>query len=362
MTEVCISSTGLLTGLGPDSSAFWQGLLTGRAASVGHRRETPRAQSEMSGVLVNAPRSRDSMVGAAVSESLAGADMAAFPEAGWVIRVGQLSHRIPSAPGASGPPARCHPLIPASVRSVLLSHACASGIFAVAFARDVLESGLAPAALVVGGFSLNHDEYTGMAVSRALSPTLSARPFSASRDGTVLGEGAGAVLLETTHHASLRGHTPLARIAGAATRVEPHTTASDTESIVGCLRDAVLDAGGRPIGAVHAHATGTVQGDLAELSALDRTADAFGWERPPVSAHKGMVGHLMHASALPGIVSAVMAIRSGTVAGTPGLRHPMTASSVRLPSGREPVPADAAHLVTAFGFGGNHGALVLDSP
>ncbi len=358
MTEICVTASGLVTGLGTGVDALWEGLSNGRPAPV--RERTRPEQPPMRGVTVEGFTDRSSMVGAAVSEALAQGGMEVFPDTGWVLRVGQTA-RGGGGSTAAGPPARPHPSVPNGARSLLLSHACASVMFAVHMARDLLTSGTASAVLIVGGFLLNRDEYFGMEVSRALSPTQRARPFSSERDGTVLGEGAGALLLETRERSEARGHAPLAVLSGVATRLVPSTTASDAKAVLECVRAAVGDAGEPVIDVVHAHASGTVQGDACELAALDQAAEELRWGRPLVSSHKGLVGHLMHTAALPGVVSALLAIRHRTGFGTPGVHLPPPTRRVRVVGGAEPLPAASTHLVTGLGFGGNNGALVLTS-
>ncbi|MFK4221510.1 beta-ketoacyl synthase N-terminal-like domain-containing protein [Streptomyces sp. NPDC019890] len=284
--------------------------------------------------------------------------------------MGQTPHADPgTAPRwgsheLSGPRADDLPGIGPGSETVYLSQACASLSFALDYARTWLRSGRGTTALVVGTSVLNAYEYAGMAITGALSPT-GARPFDTARDGTSLGEGAGALVLETADAARGRGARPLAVLAGAAARVNGRSpAASDEEAIADCIRTALDDAGLDSVGYIHAHATGTVQGDTVELAALDAVGAERGWDAVPVSGHKGGIGHLMHASSAPGIAAALGCLRTGSAPGTPGLgTAETTGRSVRLLTAAEQLNgAPRSVLVNSFGFAGNNSSLVLTAP
>ena len=110
---------------------------------------------------------------------------------------------------------------------------------------------------------------------------------------------------------------------------------------------------------VHAHATGTPQGDAAEAEALFKVAELRQWSDTPVSSHKGAIGHLLHASAMPGIAAAAGFLSTGIAPGTPGLQHPMAADRIRLISAPVRTPKAMYVLVNSFGFHGNHASLVF---
>lgn len=287
-----------------------------------------------------------------------------------VVLVGQTPHADPgSAPrwgshDLSGPRADDLPGIGPGAETVYLSQACASLSFALDYARTWLRSGCGTTALVVGTSVLNGYEYAGMAITGALSPT-GARPFDVARDGTSLGEGAGALVLETADAARGRGVRPLAVLAGAAARVNGRSpAASDEGAIADCISAALDDAGLDSVQYIHAHATGTVQGDTVELAALDAIGAERGWDAVPVSGHKGGIGHLMHASSAPGIAAALGCLRTGGAPGTPGLGSAeSTGRTLRLLTAAEQLnDAPRSVLVNSLGFAGNNSSLVLTAP
>ena len=245
--------------------------------------------------------------------------------------------------------------------------ACASGAEAIAQALDLLRSGRVDVVVAGGSEACVHPlPLAGFAQMRALStrhdePEAASRPYDKARDGFVLGEGAGIVVLETEEHARARGARIHGWVAGAATTSDAyHVTAPDpsgqgaARSIVLALRDAGLTA--TDIGHVNAHATSTPLGDVAEVRALH---SALGDHRPAVTATKSCTGHLLGAAGAVEAVATVLALRDGLV---PAIRNldnlddEADLDVVRLEPRR--LQHDAA-LSTSFGFGGHDVSLVL---
>ncbi|MBC7679066.1 MAG: beta-ketoacyl-ACP synthase II [Pseudorhodobacter sp.] len=245
--------------------------------------------------------------------------------------------------------------------------ACASGAEAIAQALDLLRSGRVDVVVAGGSEACVHPlPLAGFAQMRALStrhdePEAASRPYDKARDGFVLGEGAGIVVLETEEHARARGARIHGWVAGAATTSDAyHVTAPDpsgegaARSIVLALRDAGLTA--TDIGHVNAHATSTPLGDVAEVRALHT---ALGDHRPVVTATKSCTGHLLGAAGAVEAVATVLALRDGLV---PAIRNldnlddEADLDVVRLEPRR--LQHDAA-LSTSFGFGGHDVSLVL---
>ena len=245
--------------------------------------------------------------------------------------------------------------------------ACASGAEALAVALELLRSGRADVVVAGGAEACVHPlPLAGFAQMRALStrhdePEAASRPYDKGRDGFVLGEGAGVLVLETEAHAAARGATVHARLAGAGlTSDAHHVTAPDpsgagaARSISAALRDAGL--GAQDVGHVNAHATSTPLGDLAEARALNT---ALGSHRPPVTATKSNTGHLLGAAGAVEAIAAVLALRSGVV---PAIRNlddlddEADVDAVRTVARQH--PHDVA-LSTSFGFGGHDVSLVL---
>ena len=358
--SVVVSGAGLLTGYGAGAGRYWRRLLAGDVVLAAPRRFD--AAGFGPGVVAECPLrpagDRAALARPAMAEALAAAQLPRLPDRTLVVTVAQSP--VPSAPGEalatfSGLDPALLPL-PDAAEHLTLSHACASVAFAMLLGRDWLAAGLADAVVVVGATVLNPCEYAGMAVVKALSPR-AVRPFDLDRDGTGLGEGAGALLLERGATARARGVRPAARLAGGDCRIAPAAgAAADQDTITACLSAAL---GSTTVDYVHAHATGTPQGDRVELAALDTIGRERGWSGVPVSSHKGAVGHLMQSAGFPALVAVLGAMRHGTAPGTAGMVRPMPApaSLMHLPTSRRHRVRSA--LVNCFGFGGNTAALVL---
>jgi 3-oxoacyl-[acyl-carrier-protein] synthase II len=350
--DVVISGCGLVTGYGLGTAVFWRGVLAGERTLARARRFAAAAGpvAECPGL----PPDRTELARPAVDEALATAGLDRLPRRTLVLTVGQSPD-----PAGAFPAVDAARLIPGPVESMTVSHACASVGFALVMARDWLIGGPVDAVLVVGAGVLDHCEYASMSITNALSGT-AVRPFDLARDGTGLGEGSGALLLERAGAVRARHGRPLARLAGADCRVGGEAgAANDATASAACVSAALAASGPVEIGHVQAHATGTVQGDAAELTALDLAGREYGWRGVPVSGHKGAIGHLLHASGFPAVAAAVRVLRTGVVPGNPGLTDPMpTPPSLSLPlrPTRRPV---RSVLVTSFGFGGSSAALVL---
>ena len=245
--------------------------------------------------------------------------------------------------------------------------ACASGAEALAYALEMLRTGRADVVVAGGAEACVHPlPLAGFAQMRALSTrhddvAAASRPYDKGRDGFVLGEGAGVLVLETEEHAAARGARIHGRLAGAGLASDAHhVTAPDpagtgaARSIELALRDAGVAAS--DVGHVDAHATSTPLGDLAEARALNL---ALGDHRPPVTAPKSCTGHLLGAAGAVEAIAAVLALKSGVV---PAIRN--------LEDQDDDADVDAVRTVnrshqhdvalsTSFGFGGHDVSLVL---
>ena len=245
--------------------------------------------------------------------------------------------------------------------------ACASGAEAIALALELLRSGRADVVVAGGAEACVHPlPLAGFAQMRALStrhdsPEEASRPYDKSRDGFVLGEGAGVLVLERTEFAQARGARVHGYLAGAGLASDAHhVTAPDpagtgaARSITAALQDAGVQA--TDIGHVNAHATSTPLGDLAEARAL---VIALGDHRPPVTATKSCTGHLLGAAGAVEAIATLLALNRGVVPAIRNLDDPdddADVDVVRL------VPRQHPHevaLTTSFGFGGHDVSLVL---
>ncbi|WP_416973755.1 beta-ketoacyl synthase N-terminal-like domain-containing protein [Streptomyces sp. 4F14] len=368
--SVVVSGTGLVTAFGDGGTAFWQGLLDGRRElSELTRFDASRFRSRtVCQTPTQAPPgspTRRALLHRARAEALREAGLDELPGRTLLVSAGVVPH-LPQA--ADAPRIDEIAVEPdwdadgsgvAPPDAVLMAHACASGAFGLAMAREWLLCGLADTALVTGVSSLNAYDYACLDVLRATSTT-AARPFDENRSGVTVGEGAGVIVLETAERATARGHPPLATLSGISCRVAGQGISRLNAHIgAACIRDALAMAGLTTVDYVHAHAPGTRQGDEAELLALDQIGAEHDWRGVPVSSYKGAAGHLLHASVFPGVVAAVRALRHQVLPGTPGLRKPLDARHVRVLRDPEPCDGIRSVLVNNFGFGGNNAAFLL---
>lgn len=248
--------------------------------------------------------------------------------------------------------------------------ACATGAEAVAQALDLLRLGRADVVVCGGTEAAVHPlPLAGFAVMRALSrrehdPEGASRPYDKGRDGFVLGEGAGVLVLERADYARARGARVLAVLAGAGVTSDAHHVAAPDPTGAGAARAVTLalregGLGPADVAHVNAHATSTPTGDLAEARAL-RLALGPAADGVAVSATKAGTGHLLGAAGAVEAVLTVLALRERTAPWTRNLDDPDDA--VDLDVVRQTprsLPAGAAAVSTSFGFGGHDVALAF---
>ncbi len=248
--------------------------------------------------------------------------------------------------------------------------ACATGAHAIGEAWETIRRGDADVMLAGGVEASIHEAVLGgFASMKALStrnddPARASRPFDEGRDGFVIGEGAGMLVLETLQHAEARGAQPLAELVGyGATADAFHITlpAPGGNGAVRAARRAFEKAGVSPdeVDHVNAHATSTAEGDRAELQAI-RTIFGEGAGRVAVTANKSMLGHTLGAAGALESIAVIQALRTGTVPPTINLDQPDPAGE-----GMDLTPIRATRrdvrvaLNNSFGFGGQNAALVF---
>jgi len=252
---------------------------------------------------------------------------------------------------------------------IATSTACASGGTAIQLGVEAIRRGEAESALVVGtDASVNPESIIRFSLLSALStrndpPSASARPFSKDRDGFVMAEGAGALVLESLAHAQARGATILGVVEGCGEAADGfHRTRSspDGKPIIACMRRALEDAGLEPdaIGYVNAHGTGTPENDKMEWVGVSAV---FG-ERAtslPISSNKSMIGHTLTAAGAIEAIFTLMAMRRGVLPPTINYDTPDPTLPVDcVPNVAR--PAQVSHAISnSFGFGGQNVCLVL---
>jgi 3-oxoacyl-[acyl-carrier-protein] synthase II len=251
--------------------------------------------------------------------------------------------------------------------------ACASGAEAIGYAMEMIRSGRADVVLAGGTeaaiIPLNLAAFAAM---RALStrndePERASRPFDRGRDGFVLGEGAGIVVLESAEHAARRDARVYAVAAGVGYSADAHHIAQpdpDATGVVLALRRVLADAGLDPeqVAHVNAHATSTPAGDVVECQAI---AEALGPASAGVvvSATKSMTGHLLGGAGAIESVAAILALRERVAPPTINLEDPDDSAGVQIatePTKLQPRgTAPMAVLNNSFGFGGHNVALAF---
>ncbi|KQO56572.1 3-oxoacyl-ACP synthase [Methylobacterium sp. Leaf86] len=247
--------------------------------------------------------------------------------------------------------------------------ACAASVQAIGDGMRLIRSGEADV-VVCGGAEacVTRVALGGFAAARSLStgfndaPAEASRPFDRRRDGFVMGEGAGILVLETLAHALARGAVPLVELVGYGTSADAyHLTAGPPDgsgarqSIVTALAMAGLTPA--DIGYVNAHATATPVGDAGELAAI---RSVFGEGGPAISSTKSATGHLLGAAGAVEAIITAMALRDGILPPTLNLADPDDASTgmdLIGPTARS-IPVEYA-LSNGFGFGGVNASLVL---
>ncbi len=255
--------------------------------------------------------------------------------------------------------------------------ACAASTQAVGEASDLIRRGDADVMITGGAHTMLHVlGVTGFNRLTALSnrnddPLTASRPFSRSRDGFVMGEGAGIVILEELDHALARGATPLAEIAGYGSTADAYRITDmhpegrgPAQAIRFALQQAGIDPAavrpdGRPmVDYISAHGTSTSENDKVETLAVKAV---FGELAPqiPMSSIKSMMGHLIAAAGAVELIACVQAIRHQVVPPTINLHEPDPQLDLDyVPNVARPAQVDTC-LSNSFGFGGQNDALIV---
>jgi 3-oxoacyl-[acyl-carrier-protein] synthase II len=251
--------------------------------------------------------------------------------------------------------------------------ACASGAEAIGYGMEMIRSGRADVVLAGGTeAAIMQLNIAAFAAMRALStrndePERASRPFDKGRDGFVLGEGAGMVVLESAEHAARRGATVHAVAAGVGYSADAHHIAQpepDGSGVILAIRRVLADAGLDPeqVTHVNAHATSTPAGDVVECEAI---AAALGPAASGVvvSATKSMTGHLLGGAGAVESVAAILALRERVAPPTINLEDPEDDAGLTIatePTKLQPRgTAPMAVLNNSFGFGGHNVALAF---
>jgi 3-oxoacyl-[acyl-carrier-protein] synthase II len=252
---------------------------------------------------------------------------------------------------------------------ISLSTACASGATAIQLGVEAIRRGEADAALCVAtDGSVNPEALVRFSLLSALSthndpPHAAARPFSKNRDGFVMAEGAGALVLESLEAAKARGAKILGVVTGCGELADSfHRTRSspDGKPIIGCVRNALADAGlaAEQIDYINAHGTGTPENDKMEYLGI---STVFG-ERAkeiPVSSNKSMVGHTLSAAGAVEAVFSLLTLEHQRIPPTINYDIPDPAIPFDVVPNKARDARVTAVMSNSFGFGGQNASLVL---
>jgi 3-oxoacyl-[acyl-carrier-protein] synthase II len=246
--------------------------------------------------------------------------------------------------------------------------ACASGAHAIGEALELVRTGRqdlmicggaeAPVCLLgIGGFSAMR----ALATSFNDEPTRASRPFDARREGFVVAEGAGMLVVEDLEHAQRRGAKIYAEVIGYGASCDAYHMTQPAPEGVGaaeCMTVALTDAGVEPaeVGYINAHGTGTPYNDEAETLAVKRV---FGDQRPAMSSTKSMTGHLLGAAGAVEAAYTILTLARGVIPPTINLDEPDPACDLDyVPHHARPAVVEVG-LSNAFGFGGTNACLVF---
>ncbi len=242
--------------------------------------------------------------------------------------------------------------------------ACAAGTHSIGNAARLVAIGMCD--VVVAGGAESAMTPTGMAGFRnmtALSNSGWSRPFDVRRDGFVIAEGAGVVVLEEWDQAVARGATIYAELLGSASTADAHHITAPSpggHGAVRCMELAIADAGLVPgdIGHINAHGTSTPLNDAAEAEAI---AKVFGTPGPAVTSTKGVTGHALGAAGAIEAVALALTLSRSLIPPTRGTAaesiDPVVRADLVLDAPREWTPRPS--LSNSFGFGGHNGTIVM---
>lgn len=407
--RVVITGLSALTPLGGDLTETWSNLLSGKsgiapitlfdAKDYDSRvaGEVKNFSPERYGISVKSARRMDRFVQLAVSAGTMLMEDSGFKiDASNATRIGVMlgvglgglhtievfhSKLVTSGPSKVSPfmiPMLISNMAPAQLAistgakgpNIVLTSACASGTHALSVSYDSIVLGRCDAC-ITGGVetTITPMGISGFTSMKALStkyndtPEKASRPFDKDRDGFVMGEGAGLVMLESLEHAKERGAKIYAELIGVGASDDAyHMTAprEDAEGMISCMRRAVEDAGVpfEEIDHINPHATSTHLGDIAETKAIK---EVFGKHAKDIaiSATKSQIGHLLGAAGGVEALFAIMALYTGIVPGTINCDNPDPECDLNYMRDGAKKLSPRYALSNSFGFGGTNGSVLF---
>jgi 3-oxoacyl-[acyl-carrier-protein] synthase II len=252
---------------------------------------------------------------------------------------------------------------------ISLSTACASGATAIQLGVEAIRRGETDAALCVGAdASINPEAVVRFSLLSALStqnepPEAASKPFSKNRDGFVMAEGAGALVLESYEAAVARGAPILGVLAGCGELTDSfHRTRSspDGKPIIGCVKKTLTDAGMTPdqIDHINAHGTATPENDRMEYLAMSAVFGELA-NRIPVSSNKSMVGHTISAAGAVEAIFSLLTLEHQRIPPTINYENPDPAIPFDVVGNEARDAPVTAVMSNSFGFGGQNACLIL---
>ena len=243
--------------------------------------------------------------------------------------------------------------------------ACAASTHAIGYAARLIEWGIVDA-VATGGTEAagTTTALAGFGNMTALSNSGVSRPFDTDRDGFVMGEGAGVLVLEEWDHAEARGATILGEIVGMASNADAHHITAPSPGGVGaiaCMRVALDHAGldASAIRQVNAHGTSTPLNDAAEAAAI---TEVFGANAVPVVSTKGVTGHALGAAGALEAAASLLSIRHGLIPPTANTTTVDPEMTIDLVIGEARPWTPGPVMSNNFGFGGHNGSIVIAPP
>lgn len=243
--------------------------------------------------------------------------------------------------------------------------ACAAGTHAIGNAARLISLGMCDAVLTGGSeAAITPTGVAGFTNMTALSNSGVSRPYDVARDGFVIAEGAGILVLEEWDRAVARGARIWGEVLGAASTADAHhitAPAPDGSGAVRCMELALADAGIEPsaLGHINGHGTSTPLNDAAEAEAISKV---FGPEAPPVTSTKGVTGHALGAAGAIEAVAVLLSMDRGLIPPTAGLENLDPAITLDIVRGQPRPWTPSPSLSNSFGFGGHNGCLVFGPP
>jgi len=244
-----------------------------------------------------------------------------------------------------------------------LPAACAAGNYAIGLSADMIRAGKADVIVTGAAELLQELQYSGFVRLAAMAPT-KCQPFDLNRQGLILGEGAGILVLESEEHATRRGAALLAEIGGHGMTCDayhitrPHPDAAGS---IGAMRQAIERSGitSDAIDFVNAHGTGTRHNDAAEAKVMK---DVFGDRRVPISSMKSMLGHCMGAASALEAIGCIMTLEEGVYPPTIGYETPDPECNLDVVANQARKGAHDIVLNNSLAFGGYNSVTCLARP